>query len=165
MCPSVCLAGYSESEAGDPEERENAQTRQSQIAFVVPVPVKHREAFLVPVGQLGGAAAYQEWSESHRDAGQRWVLGLVSIDAQVEPLHAAANVARFVHGVVEDGVSSGNTQRGESEQADEDKRAMLLDPRGGSQAGLRRRRVLRAAMLLRQFLLYNHRGSRKRELG
>lgn len=139
-----------QDETGDPEEGKNGQPGECQIAFVVPVAVKDVDAFLVPVGLVGGAAAHQEWPEGHGDTGQRRVLGLVSIEALVEPLHADGNVARFVGGVVEDGVSRGNAQRGESEQAHEDEGRVLLDPRGGRQAGLRRTRILRAAMFLPQ---------------
>ena len=144
-----------QDEASDPEEGENGQAGECQIAFVVPVAVQDRGAFLVHVGLVGGAATHQEWAESHGDAGQRGVMGFVSIDALVEPLHAAGNVRRFVDGVVEDGVSRDDAQGSESEQAEEDEGRVLLDPLGGRRTRLRRRRVLQAVVFLGQFLLYN----------
>ena len=121
----------------------------------MPVTVKDIDAFLVPVGLVGGATSRQERSEGPGDTCQRRVLGLVGIDALVQPLHAGGNVARFVGGVIEDRVSSGDAQRGKREQAHKGKRWMFLI-HAVADYGAGRWQLPEVRRFLPNFLLYSH---------
>ena len=109
-------------QAGDPEEREDSETRQRQRQVVMAIAVEDLRAFLGHFQSiwLGGplrSNTQQIGAQRRCHPRQRGMLRFIGVGPPVEPFHAAGDVVGLIGGVVENRVggddSDGSNQNQE----------------------------------------------------
>src|SRR5262249_43933382 len=114
--PSQPVPPQTHHQGGTPEEWQDPNPSQRENPIVMRAVAENAIALLVRVGPAMPSLPGQCGADSPEDPRQGRMLILIAVFTGVQPLHASRQMVRFIDGVVEDGVSGADPQRGEGHE-------------------------------------------------